>query len=274
MARIESLDVLLTTTGKDYLAEVYGGVIANVQKQGISDQLKNKALSGTPEAGSVEAKRFVNRTSNAYGTARQAAAGQAVKAEPVTIKINQDKELVTEIENKDVSLYGVDAFVERQAASDEKSMLRELERAFFAEGNTAGTEITIPAGTTIEDEVEALIQSVETVSNNYVDGVDRDLIHVVLSPAKYGKLRTYIDKVEDGGAKGEAIELFHGVKVHSSVYLPTGVNEMAMAEGSIAQPVIVTKAGAEKVPFSNAVAQELFYSYGTKAVAPDLIMYA
>ena len=70
MARIESLNVLLTDSGKVYLAEQYGAVIENIQKGTIASALKNTNLSGTPGAGSYEAKRFVNRTSNAYGTAR------------------------------------------------------------------------------------------------------------------------------------------------------------------------------------------------------------
>ena len=118
MARIESLNVLLTDSGKVYLAEQYGAVIENIQKGTIASALKNTNLSGTPGAGSYEAKRFVNRTSNAYGTARSGGKGQAVKANPVTVKIDTDKELVTEVEQKDVSLIGIDGFIERQVAMD------------------------------------------------------------------------------------------------------------------------------------------------------------
>ena len=50
-----------------------------------------------------------------------------------------------------------------------------------------------------------------------------------------------------------------------------GVNAIAMAEGAVAQPVRVKEYGAERIPLSNAIAIELFYSYGTKAVAADLI---
>lgn len=272
MARIASLNVLLSTTGKDFLAEQYGAVIANVQKKCISQALKNTNLSGTPGAGTYEAKRFENKTSNAYGTARTGGAGQAVKATPVTVAVNVDKEIVVEVEQKDITLYGVDNLVEREAASAEKSMTRELEKAFFAEAVNAGTAYT-PAQTVtaIEDIIEGLIQSVETVQNDFVDGVERDMIAVVCNPATFGKLRTYVDKVNDGGAQPEAYALFHGVKVYSSVYLPNGTNAVAMAEGSIAQPVLPTVAPAERIQLSNAIAFGLFYSYGTKAVAADLI---
>jgi len=272
MARIASLNVLLSTTGNDYLAEQYGAVIANVQKDCISQIIKNVNLSGTPGAGTYEAKRFENKTSNSYGTARSGGAGQAVKATPVTIAVNVDKEIVVEVEQKDVTLYGVDALVEREAASAQKAMTRELERAFFAEAVSAGTAYT-PAQTVtaIEDIIEGLIQSVETVQNNFVDGVERDMITVVCDPATYGKLRTYFDKVESGNGNAESFGLFHGVKVFSSVYLPNGTHAVAMADGSIAQPVLPTVAPAERIQLSNAIAFGLFYSYGTKAVAADLI---
>ena len=272
MARIASLNVLLSTTGKDYLAEQYGAVIENVQKSCIAQALKNTNLSGTPGAGTYEAKRFENKTSSAYGTARAAGAGTAVKATPVTVPVNVDKEIVVEVEQKDVTLYGVDDLIQREAASAQRAMIRELERAFFATAVSAGTAYTPGNGVTaIEDIVEGLIQSVETVSNNFVDGVERDMIAVVCNPATYGKLRTYFDKVQDGGAHGEAVATFHGVRVFSSVYLPAGTNAVAMAEGSIAQPVLPTIAPAERIQLSNAIGFGIFYSFGTTAVAPDLI---
>ena len=272
MARISSLNVLLTTTGKDYLAEQYGAVIANVQKACISQILKNMDLSGTPGAGTYEAKRFVNKTSKSYGTARAAGKGEGVKVEPVTVPVSVDKEIVVEVEQKDVTLYGVDALVEREAASAQKAMVRELERAFFAAANTAGTAYTPAAGTTAAADIaEGLIQSVETVNNDYVDGVERDMIHVVCSPAFYGQLRTYFDKVEQGGAAAESFGTFHGVKFYSSVYLPQGVDAIAMCEGSVAQPVLPTVAPAERIQLSNAIGFGIFFSYGTTAVMPDLI---
>ncbi|MCQ2106545.1 MAG: hypothetical protein MJZ26_12225 [Fibrobacter sp.] len=272
MARIQSLAVLASGGGNDYLAELYGKVIANIQKNGISNKVKNTALSGTPSSGTVEAKRFENRTSNAYGTARTGGAGQKAKATPVVISINQDKELITEIEQKDVSLYGIDAFLAKQADLDEKSMTRELERAFWAEAKTAGTQVTsLP--TDPAEIAEKMIQSVETVSNTFVDGVDRDMIALVCTPAFFGKLRTYLDTITD--AAGEGISAYHGVKVYSSVYLPAGVTTcIALAEGAVAQPVLMNKISGAQIPLSNAVATEIFYSYGTKAVADDLIFWA
>lgn len=243
MARIQSLSVLDTESGKDYLAESYGKVIANVGKNTISSKLKNTDLSGVPGAGSVEAKRFVNRKSNNYGTARSGGKGQQAKAKAVTVAIDTDKELITEVEQKDVSLYGVDNFIERQVAMDEKSMIRELEE---------------------------LIQAVETVSNDYVDGVERDMIAVVCAPAFYGQIRTYLDNANHN-TKDEEVDTYHGVKVYSSVYLPATDEAIAMAEGAVAQPVLPTVSNPAKIPLSNAYSFGMFYSYGTKAVTEDLI---
>ena len=275
MARIDSLNVLLSTTGNDYLAEQYGAVIDNIQKATISGTIKNTALSGNPSAGTVEAKRFENRTSQTYGAARSGLAGASVKVTPVVIPINVDKELITEVEEKDVALYGVDNFIGRQAEIDRKSMVRELERAFFTEASTGGEAFSTDEAT-IDGQIEALIQEIENTQNDFVDGVDRDMISIALSTAKYGELRKYLDNDTnnanvDTGAK--EFGLFHGVRVFSTVYLPTGVEAVAMVDGAIAQPVRTTVAPAQKIPLTNAYAFGLFYSYGTKAVMPELIQY-
>lgn len=272
MARTTSINILLSTTGKDMLAEQYGAVVENVMKNCISQRIKNNALSGDPRAGSIEAKRFENVSSNAYGTARSGGAGQAVKVTPVTININQDREIIREVEQKDVTMYGVEDMIQREAASAQKTMTRELEKAFFAEAVSAGTAYTPGQGVTaIEDIIEGLIQAVETVSNNFVDGVERDMISVVCAPATYGKLRAYFDKVQDGGAHGEDVVTFHGVRVYSSVYLPANTNAVAMADGAIAQPVQPSLYAPKQVELSEAIAFGLFFHYGTKAVAADLI---
>ncbi len=269
MARISSLNVLLTDSGKDFLAEQYGKVIANIQKNPISSQLKNTDLSGSPTSGTVEAKRFVNATSQAYGTARSGGKANAVKAKPIVISIDKDEEILEEVEQKDVSLYGVDNFVERRAAECERKMTNKLEHAFFDTAATAGTQVT-PVGTTPEAIAEELIQSVETVSNDFVDGVERNMIALVCSPAFYGQLRTYLDATTHN-TEGEAINTYHGVRIFSSTYLPNDVKAIAMAYGSVAQPVLPTIAPAEKIQLSNAYSFGMFYNYGTKAVTEDLI---
>ena len=60
MPRINALNILLESDGKEYLAELYGKTIEGVQKALISGSMKNMDLSGDPVSGTVEAKRFVN----------------------------------------------------------------------------------------------------------------------------------------------------------------------------------------------------------------------
>ena len=97
MARIASLAILASTTGNDYLAEKYGDVIKNIAKNTISGRIKNQNLSGDPSTGTVEAKRFSNTTSKAYGTARSGGAGEKLKAKPVVIAIDTDKRVLVAV---------------------------------------------------------------------------------------------------------------------------------------------------------------------------------
>lgn len=270
MARLDSLNILTTGEGKEKLAESYGKVIENIQKSTISGLLKNTDLSGNPDTGTVEAKRFVNSVSKAYGTARSGGAGEALKATPVVIAIDTDKEIINEVEEKDTALYGVDGLIAKKSAMNEKAMKRELERAFFTVAGAQGTKATLTA-TAINEKVEELIQLVENTKNDYVDGVDRDMIAIVLDTATYGALRNYLDSTAVANvdtAVGE-MGMFHGVRVFSTVY--TGKPMIAMVDGAIAQPVLTTLDEAGKIPLSNAYHFGIFYSYGTKAVMPDLI---
>jgi hypothetical protein len=276
MARIASLNILLDTTGKDYLAELYGKVIENVQKSTISGLLKNTDLSGNPTSGTVEAKRFANATSADYGTARAAGKGDAVKAKPVTVAIDQNKEIVEELEQKDVSLYGVDGVLERRSRNHVNAMVRELERAFFTEAADNATAVTSSASEAA-DKLEDAIQQLETTKNDYVDGVDRNMMSFVCSPAFYGKIRKYLDATANNAnvdTAAESFDRFHGVRVFSSVYLPAGVDFIGMVDGAVAQPVMPKPYTAEKIPLSEAYAVSLFFYYGTKAVTPDLIVKA
>jgi len=273
MSRVESLSILLDTAGNDYLAELYGAVIDGVQKSTISTLLKNKDLSGDPASGSVEAKRFANAKSEAYGTARAGGKGSAVVARPVVVALDQDREIVEEIEEKDTLFYGVDGLLQNRSLNHRKTMVRELERAFFNEAADAATEIML-SGSDIEEQLEEVIQAIENTKNDFVDGVDRDIISIVLDTATYGKLRNMLDTVYSANIDVGTPEcgVFHGVKVFSSVYLPAGVRMLAMVDGAVALPVLPREYTAEKIPLSEAFAVSLFYYYGVAAVTPDLII--
>ena len=195
MARIESLGILNTDSGKEYLAELYGKVIQNVQKALVSAGMKNTDLSGDPTAGTVEAKRFANATSNKYGTARTAGKGSQIKAKSVTVAIDTDREIVEEMEEKDVKLYGVDGVLDRRAANHVLRMAAELDKDFFKAADGEAVKVTVAAGTSVEDELEQVIQEAENTANDFVDGVPREMMYLVTSTAYYGKIRNNLDKM-------------------------------------------------------------------------------
>lgn len=274
--RIESLNVLLDPTGKMLLKEAYDGVIANVQKGTISTKIKNTDLSGDPLAGTVEAKRFANATSKAYGTARSASKGDAVKGKTVTVPIDQDKEFVEEIQQKDIRLLGVDGLIAKRSANHANRMIAELDEQFFVEGKTAGTQFK-PASTVtnIEAIVEAAILQLETTKNEYIDGIDRSMMSITFDPTTYSAMRMYLDTVVNTNVNTttEEFVMFHGVKCFSSNRLPSDVKFEIMMDESIAQPVRSVPYTAERIPLSEAMAVEMFFYYGTKAVTPDTIFW-
>lgn len=273
MARIESLSILLTDEGNDFLAELYGKTIENVQKALVSASMKNTDLSGDPSSGSVEAKRFANAQPKAYGTARAAAKGDKVKAKPVVVRIDQDKEIVEEIEEKDTKLYGVDGLLEKRAGNHVLQMASHLDREFFTVAAANAVEVEIDEAMAIEDQLETIIQACENTHNDFVDGVPRAMMSLVCGTATYGKIRNMLDKQTRANVDTGSEEFYawHGVETKSCVHLPEGVKYLLMVNGAVAQPVMAKQYKAEKIPLSDAVAVELFFDYGTEAVTPDLI---
>lgn len=273
MPRITALNILLTNEGKDYLSELYGKVIENVQKVLISAKLKNVDLSGDPTSGSVEAKRFANAKSQTYGTARAAGKGNAVKAKPVVVQIDTDNEIVEEIEEKDTRLYGVDGLLDRRAQNHILTLASELDTEFFAEAADKAIEVEIDPAANIEDILEAVIQECENTQNDFVDGVPRSMMHLSLSSAYYGKVRNNLDKQTRANVDSgeEEFYVWHGVETDSNIHLPAGCNLLLMVKGAVAQPVMANQYTAEKIPLSEAYGVSLFYHYGTKAVTEDLI---
>ena len=272
MARTASLNILNGTT-QDELAESYGHLIESIQKNALSEQLKNTIYSGDPTTGSVEIDRFRNSEAGDYGDARAAQKGAGLNnSGKVTINIDKNKEIIEEVEAKDIALFGIPSLLSRRVSNHSRRMIANLDTVFFKTAVDEGTEVTLDSSVVaIEDVMEALIQSVETTTNYYVDGVDRDQLVMTLNPATYGKLRNYIDHVSnptvDSGT--ESVAMFHGVRVYSNIR--QSVAAIVMIEGAIGQPVMVNEYADEKINLSNAHAIELFYSYGTKAIMPDLI---
>lgn len=278
MARIDSLSIQLQTdaSAKDKLAESYGKVIENLEKSTISSVLKNIDLSGDPASGTVEAKRFANAIAQNYGTARGNGYANKVKAKPVVVALDTNKEFIEEVEEKDLRTYGIGGLIERRTTNQGGAMKRLLERAFFTEAVNSGSALTL-SSETIEGKFEEAIQEIETTNNDFVDGVERDLINIVCSPATYGQIRTYLDKGVNNSNVSTAVGefgQFHGVDVYSSVYLPSGIDFIIMVKGSVAQPVIPSIYNPAKIELSDATGFGIFLYFGTKAVTPELIKYA
>lgn len=278
MARLDALSIKLQNgSSAEKLAEEYGKVIENIQAITLSAKLKNTDLSGDPNSGTVEAKRFVNVAGQTYGTARTAGKGQYVKAKPVVISIDDNTEYIEEVEEKDLKTYGVDGLIERRTRNHQDALARELDTKFFAEAVSAGTSFTATVGASIEDEIEEAIESIETTKNDFVNGVPRNMIEIVMSPVYYGKLRNKINAIPNSNGLGQVANYeqgtFNNTKVYSSVFLPSGINYVVMVNGAVAQPVMTSVYNPTKIELSDATAFGLFAYKGTKAVMEDLIFY-
>lgn len=270
--RIASLYFLNTEGGLALLAQQYRVVIENVQSRMLSTILKNQDLSGDFDAGSVEAKRFANAVSEQYGTAAANGIGSPIQLKPVNVPINMHREIIETMEQYDAQRLGVPDLITRRTRNHALTMARELERDFFDVAYTAGTSFT-PTADTIEEILEELIQKIETTQNEFVDGVPRDMIYIVCSPAFYGQIRAYLDKSYNANIQTDKDDFFafHGVRTYASTYLPAGVNCIAMVLGAVAQPVRSDVYRARELPLTKAWSLELFYDYGTTAAMPDLI---
>ena len=278
MARLDALSIKMTNgSTAEKLAEEYGKVIENLQHITLASRLKNTDLSGDPTSGTVEAKRFVNISGQSYGTARGHGYADKIKADPVVIAINEDTEYLEEVEEKDLKTYGVNGLIERRTRNHQDALAVELDTKFFAEAVQQGTSFT-PTGTpTIEDEIEEAIQTIETTKNNFVQGVPRNMIEVVMSPAYYGRLRNKINSISNSNNLGVVPNYeqgtFNNVSIYSNVFLPSGINYVVMVKGAVAQPVMTSIYNPKQIELSDAIGFGLFAYKGTKAVMPDLIFY-
>lgn len=273
MAKQESLSLLTTDEGKQYLAERFASVIENLMKVLISGRVKNTDLSGTPDSGSVIAKRLANATSKPYGTARAAGKGDSVKDKDVVINIDTDREIIEELEQKDIGLGTVKDLVNRRTANHPLVMLAELDKKFFSVAAEEGVVVDVSELTEIEDQLEAIIQECENTKNEFIESVDRSLMFLALNTKMYGKVRNKLDKTTRANIDTAAEEFYawHGVETVSCINLPTDVEAILMVRGAVAQPVMAGQYGTNKIDLSEAYSIELFYHYGTKAVTPDLI---
>lgn len=272
----EALSIYKQDGSKADLKYKFEGIVENISAKTISQNLKNKNLSGSPDAGTFEANRIVNSKINKYGTARKAGEGAKVKIKPIYVYVNQDTEIIHEIEQKDLTMGNIKDVPARKMANDELSFTRELEKDFFSVAAGAGrvfkTETTDTA-----DKIEEALQAMETTENEFIDGIERDMMTVICNTSEYGKLRKYLDTNVHNSNVDTSVDMFeefHGAKVTKSIYLPKGVDFIVYVQDAVAQPVRFSMSDIDKIPFSQALEFGAYMYYGTTAVAPDTLLVA
>lgn len=274
MPQQDALNVYASLTGtstKAKLREAYGGLIESIQKGALSTRLKNVRYSGDPQAGSVKVSRYVNSKSQAYGTARAAGEGNPLRDLGVTVNVDTDREIIEEIEQKDIKFSPVEGVVANRVKDHDRTVIRELDTAFFTaiEAVTGAAAVTLTIAP-LKKQLSELIGKMEELKNDFVDGVDRDLMTVTIKPSVYEVLRTEFDSIV--GINGEEFMSYHGVRVEKNHRQTKDF--ILLVDGAVAQPVTIDEYTPARIPLSNAAAVELFYSYGTKVIAEDLVLHA
>ena len=256
---------------KAKLAMAWAEVIERVQAQTLSQQIKNSNYDGIPvRYGTIHVPRLQMSVLKTYGTARAAQAGDKIKNGGVDIKIDKDREIVEEIEYKDMNMLGIVDVLSKRQNDHVLSIQSELESAYFLELQTVAQTIDVSLGATTQDKVALLIQSLEKVQNQYVNKVPRTMMIMTLAPKWYDDLKKYIVTLQN--PSGQTVAYYNGVEVAMAVF--QGVDAVIQARGSITQPLVWTEYFLERIPLSMANATEAFITYGTKAVTPDLCMKA
>lgn len=276
MARQPALNIADYTNQAtmDNLAEVLDGVIENIQVSAVSEALKNKNGSGDPESGSVEYKRFVNAELKSKGTARTATHGDKVIAKPIIVNLDDDKEIVEELQIKDVKLYGIDGMAEKRKGNFAKRVVAYLDRKFFAEAVNAGTKFTRGDLTKAKDIIDAMIVSAKGTSSDFIDGIDAEDLALIVDGEYRKELKNELDELPNGTAPGNGIiGRYDTLDVYESNRMPTNVKAIVMLKEAIAQPRLISDYQAEKVPFDDAIALETFLYTGCKALVPEAIIY-
>lgn len=276
MAKTATLNIqdYLNEEVNDNLQEILSGVIENIQTSAVSEALKNKEGSGEPTSGSVEYKRFANAELVDKGTAREAQAGVKVKAKPIIININDDKEIIEELQLKDVKLYGIDGMAEKRKGNFTKRVIAYLDRKFFVTTVNAGTKFTRGSLTAEKDILDAMIVSAKSTESDFIDGIDAEDLAIVLSPTWRKAVKNDLDELPNGTTPSNgAIGMYDSIIVHETHRLPEGVNAIVTLKGAVAQPYYLSEYGAEKVPFDDAIALETFLYNGSGALSKEAIIY-
>lgn len=268
---MDAHNITIDGSVKAKLNTIRQGIIDNITANALSQKLKNTKYSGDPKSGAVEASRFKNANVKDYGTARAAGKADGLQDAKVTILINKRKEITEEVSKTDLELYGVEGIVENRKTAFSKAIEAHLDREFFTEAVNAASEVVVTGAKNMGDVLEAIIQQIESTKNDFVDGVERELIKVSLNTVAFGKARNFLDTLKtvstDNGVK--EIGYYHGVEIHSTTRQTAAA--VAQIDGAIAMPVLIDEYSLEKIPLSNDYSLQLYPTYGVKATTPDLI---
>lgn len=277
MARQSSLNIAdyLTPEVMDNLAETLDGVIENIQAGCVSEALKAKNGSGDPTTGSVEYKRFANAKLQAKGTARTQGRGNQVKAKPVIVNIDDDKEIIEELQEKDLKLYGIDGMAQKRSKNAKDVIKTYYDRKFFRIARDAGIQVARVSGDTIKSIVDRLINTAKVTNNDFIDGIEESQLALVVNTTYKSGLKDYLDSLPNGTAPSNgAIGMYQSVITYESNRMPSDVPAMVMLnEEAVALPSYLSEYDAEKVPFDDAIALELFAYSGGEALVPEAILY-
>lgn len=268
-----SLNIYVDADTKDTLNTVLKGVVENIQVGAVSEAIKNKQGSGSPEAGTITYKRFKNAALNSKGTARTAGKGTALLDATVTINLDDDKEIVEELQTKDVKLFGVAGMVAKRAENHAKRVIAYLDRKFFSTAKSAGTAYA-GSKTAYDDILDEMIVTAKETSSDYIDGIDAEDLVIVLDGAARKALKNKMDQLPLGSNSHDSIiGRYDGVDVYESNRLGQGVHIFVMLKGSVAEPWFMSEYEAEKIPLDDAVAVENFLYCGCGALNPEAIYY-
>lgn len=271
----KSLNVLINgTSTKDDLAVVLDGVLENIQVSAVSEAIKNKNGSGSPQSGAVEYKRLANATLADKGTARQAGKGSQLKAETITVLIDTDKEIVEEVTTKDLKLYGVAGMAQKRADNQSKRIAAFLDKTFFDVAVKAGTKFTRGSLTDAKEIVDTMIVQAKNTSSDFIDGIDAEDLVLVLDGSYRKALKNDLDSLPNGTRpENGRIGVYDSVEVFESNRLPENVHAIVMIRGAVAQPYFVSEYDFEKIPLDDNYAIENFLYCGTKALMKETIIY-
>ena len=291
MAMTDALSIYLENgTTKAYLKNVLAGIFENYQKEALSARFKSKNANLNRAAGSYEFKRFAHSTVRDYGTARTAGKGDKIIAPPITVNLDKNKEIVEEVNFFDAdgsfTDEGFKAMVERRKTNFELSVTDFLDLDFFSVAKAGGTAATA-LGVTDLDSTKSFKRQIETLigkfektgkngtENKYVRGIDRRYMALILDSSLYGLVKDELNDCRNFSQmiSDEKFTGINGVACFSSVNLPDGVDYELMTMDSIAQPVLPSGFEFEKIPLSIEYAMEMFFRYGSKVLAPELVLH-